>query len=54
MLDAFIILNLQDQGGNSQVFVMRATTIDKGGILIESWDTFKEFIQGKYTDILYR
>lgn len=33
---------------------MRTTTIEGGGILLESWDAFKEYIQGKYTDILYR
>ena len=54
ILDAFVLLNMQDQNNGSQIFVMRTTSIEGGGILLESWDAFKEFIQGKYTDILYR
>ena len=54
ILDAFVLLNMQDQNDGSQIFVMRTTSIETGGILLESWDAFKEFIQGKYTDILYR
>ena len=48
------MISLEGDGDDEEFYVIRSAPIDEGGILFESWESFKFYIKEMYSDVLFR
>ena len=57
--DVFTLIYMQSEGEEAEYFVLRSAPLEQGGVVIDTWEAFKDYLkisihQGKYSDVLYR
>ena len=55
--DVYTVVQLQGQGEDPELYVIRSVPLDEkgeGGIVVDTWTNFKSHIMKIYSDVLYR